>query len=127
MDQTLDDISAAIDLAIDGAGPLFAGFAGDGEADAATAAGLPDRAAPIPLVPHDPTRATPGSSPSWSLDGHLIQQLLEDWCLVRLPGRQDQGEEFALTLRPEVDFGTETALASAERLLLCPPFPPAAC
>jgi len=127
MDGTLDDVALAIDLTIEGSGAVLVVLARDGIADAATATHPPDRATTVAFVSHDPLGAATGSSLSRSLDRHLLQQLGEHRCLVRLSRGQDDGEWLALTLRPEVDFGAEPPLAPAERLLLCPPFPPAAC
>ena len=47
--------------------------------------------------------------------------------VVDLAGRRDQAQGIAQSIDGDVDFGGQTAARAPDRLILNPPFPPAAC
>jgi hypothetical protein len=59
--------------------------------------------------------------------GEALGQIREGAGLVRLAGREDEGERQALGVTAQVEFGREAATAAPQRLPVLPPFAPAAC
>jgi hypothetical protein len=89
---------------------------------------MPDLFAAIALVAHDSPRPQPGATAVAPRYGAVFHQGLKDGGLVLLARRQEQRHKLAVPFRTEMDFGTEAALAPAERFGVCSPFfAPAAC
>ena len=126
-DQPLNDIPLSVGRPVEGASAVLVGLVGDGVADTAAAAGLPDLPAAVALVADDALWTAAGPAASRSLDRHPVQQLVEHRRLVRLARRERHRQRLARALRAQVNLGTAAAPAAAERLLFGPPFPLAAC
>jgi hypothetical protein len=74
---------------------------------------LSDLAAAIAFIAHNAAGAQSGTPATNPLDGTLFHQGLESRCFVSLAGRQGDGHQLAIAFGPDVDLGTEAALAAA--------------
>lgn len=70
--------------------------------------------------------AQPGPAPAAPLDLAGIQQCLNHQHLIALPSREQEGQRPSAPVTLQVDFGSETALRAAKRLVAGPFFAPAA-
>src|SRR5215212_12067689 len=126
--QVLHAVAPPVQRPIEGAAAALVGLARDGVPDAAAAARLADGPAAVAFVAGYALGAHPGPPAAGPPHRALRQQLREHRCLVRLAGREYQGQRLAAALGAEMHLGGEPALAAAERLLRrVPPFAPAAC
>lgn len=96
---------------------LGVGFAGNDRSDAADAGGGAIALAVVAFV---------GDGGAGPHVGPEIQQRFELWAVTGLSTSQDEGEGQAGKVGLEVDLRRETAPRAAERLILLPPFAPAA-
>jgi hypothetical protein len=90
---------------------------GDGGADAAGAGGLPVGLGVVALV------AEGGAGRDVGAD---VEKGLEVAAVAGFSARQMEGERAAIEVGLEMDLGREAAARAAERLILLPPFAPAA-
>ena len=128
IDQALHPVPQPVRGAVERSAAPLGPLAGDCVADAApsTVRSIPPPG--VAFVADHPVGPQAGTAPARPSDGALLQQPLEDGGLVLLARRQQQRQQLAPALRPEMDLGREAALAAPERLRRrVPPFAPAAC
>ena len=113
IDEPLNAIAQAVDGSIERPLVTFILLARDRNPDTMLAGILPDVPAAVPFIAHDAMGSALG--PAWSppLHGTGLHELVEDYRLVPLPRREDQGHQLAAPFSPQVHFGTETASAPA--------------
>ena len=81
----------------------------------------------IPLIRANPSGAATRASRPLAFDGALLDQCLRLRCFVALARRQPERDRSSLAVGAQVEFGRESPATPAERLLVLPPFAPAAC
>jgi hypothetical protein len=113
IDQTLDFIPLPVEAVVKRAGAMLPAFAGNREADPMPPQVLSNRPAALGLIADEPLRTPLGTARSPTFHGALGHQGNQDFCLMTLPRREDEGHGLALALSPEMDFGTKAALAAS--------------
>jgi hypothetical protein len=87
-----------------------------------------NRPAAIGLIAHEPPRPPLRAPSPRALHSTLSHQGNQEFRLVALPRREQEGDRLAVAFGPQVDFGAEATLAASERFGLWGPFfAPAAC
>jgi hypothetical protein len=128
VDQPLDPVTLPVERPIKWPRAALVRFMGNGDADAAPPQVGPDLPTAVALITHDSPRSQAGSSPSRPLDGPLLHQALKRRRFMAFAGRQHDGHGLPIPVGAEMDFGTEAALAAAQRFgRWVPFFAPAAC
>jgi hypothetical protein len=117
VDQPFDPVPQPVQLAVERGGLLAHRVGRDHRQDAAHQQLLPD---PVRVVAHVADQAARAG-------GEVLDQSREGAGLVRLAGREDQGERQAARVAAQVELGREPATGTAQRLVLLPPLAPAAC
>jgi hypothetical protein len=74
---------------------------------------VPNPPAAVPFIAHDTMGSALGAAWPTPLDGTSLHELFEDHCLVSLSRCEDEGHQLAAPFGPQMDFGTETAPATA--------------
>jgi hypothetical protein len=74
---------------------------------------VPNPSAALAFVPNDAVRTVLGAARSASLHLPTLHQLWENQRLMPLARGQHEGHQFAAPFSPQVDFGAETAPATA--------------
>jgi hypothetical protein len=74
---------------------------------------VPNLPAAEPLIAHDTMGSALGAAWPTPLDGTSLHELFEDHGLVSLSRCEDEGHQLAAPFGPQMDFGTETAPATA--------------
>jgi len=127
VETLLDTMPFPIGPLVERTPPPFGAFAGNDHPNAMLTQIPAERTTAVAFIRADPLRTQARSAPPASFDRSLFQQRLGWGRLMLLPGGQTAGERTALPVGAERDLGREAASASAERLLVLPPFAPAAC
>ena len=115
--QPLDPIPQAVQLAVERQRRRAGRVGRDHRQDAADQQVLPD---PVGIVAHVADQAARARR-------HVLDQGLECAALVRLPGREDDGERQPIRVAAQVQLGREATAGAAQRLSVLPPLAPAAC
>src|SRR3954453_17719060 len=115
--QPLDPIPQAVELAVERQRRRAGRVGRDHRQDAAEQQVLPD---PVGIVAHVADQAARARC-------HVLDQGLKCTALVRLPGREDDGEWQPIRVAAQVQLGREAAAGAAQRLSVLPPLAPAAC
>ena len=113
VDSPLHQIALPVQGTVERTGASFVDFPRDAIENSLSSEISPNPAAAVPFVAADPLRfdggtATPGTSPL-----PLGHQPLEHAGLVPLTRGQHEGHRLALTLDPQMDFGTEPSTDNA--------------
>src|SRR3954469_11916493 len=115
--QPLDPIPQAVELAVERQRRRAGRVGRDHRQDAAEQQVLPD---PVGIVAHVADQAARARC-------HVLDQGLKCTALVRLSGREDDGEWQPIRVAAQVQLGREAAAGAAQRLSVLPPLAPAAC
>src|SRR5215212_7785838 len=127
-EEVLDQVSAAVEVPIEGPGAVLGAELGDGVADAPTTEGGTVAMSRVGFVARGPAGTTARPSASRATDRALVHERLEDGRFVLLTRSEQHGQRLASALGLEVHLGREAALAAPQRLRFWrPPFAPAAC
>ena len=128
IDQTLDFIPLPIEAAVKWSCAMLAAFARNREADPVAPQGLANRPAALGLIADEPLRTPLGAARPATFPGAWGPQGDQDERLMTRPRREDKGHGLALALGPQMEVGTQAALAASEGFgLWVPCVAPAAC
>jgi three-Cys-motif partner protein len=117
VDEPLDPVAEPVQRAVERGGLLAHRVRGDDRQDPSHQQLPPD---PVGVVARVADQAADARR-------HVLEQGPERAGLVRLPGREDDGQGQAAGVAAEVQLGREPAARSAQGLTVPPPFAPAAC
>src|SRR5262245_15044189 len=106
-------MAEAVEDSIKQSGATFVLFARDGDPNPMLAGIVPNPSAAIAFVPNDAVWAVLGAARSDSLHLPTLHQWREHQRLMPLARGQHEGHQFAAPFSPPVDFGAETAPATA--------------
>lgn len=125
-DQSLDDISLAIGAPIHHPGPGLGPELRDDRRNAATAEMIANPGARVAAVTEQ--RPWPHAWSPWSEapDRSAAHQVFERGLLMAFAGSELEGDRPSTALAPKVELAAEAATRPPERLVLLPPFAPAA-
>jgi hypothetical protein len=112
INQALNLIALPIEVVVKRAGTMLPLFAGNREADAMAPQEPSNRPAAIGLIANEPPRALLRAPRPWAFHCTLSHQGDQDFCLMALSRREQEGDWLAVAFGPQMDFGTETALAA---------------
>lgn len=90
---------------------------GNSDSDAASAQVSPDLPAAVALIAGHTIWANPWPSSSWSLDRSCLHQSFKHTLLMALSCRDQSSNGLTAALGPQVDLGTEAALAASQRFV----------
>jgi hypothetical protein len=124
IDEALDPVVETVDGSIERPGTTFVPLARHGAPPPMLARIGPNLPAAVPLIAHDTRRSALGTVWPTPLDGTGLHEWCEDPRLVLLSRCEDEGHQLAFLFGPPVDFGTETAPATASGFGLWGPFLP---
>src|SRR5262245_64279865 len=113
MDQALDVMPLLVEAAVKRSGARLAALAGNRQAAAVAPPVLSNRPAARGLIAAEPLRTPLGAAGPATFHGALGHQGDRDARFMTLPRRQSEGHGLALALGPQMDFGTEPALAAS--------------
>ncbi len=81
----------------------------NGEANASAPQQGPIGLTCVPFIGNDAVRTPFGATWSLAFDGSLVKEREQVRCLMRLAGREDEGEGLTTPLSAQVNLGTEAA------------------
>jgi hypothetical protein len=113
IDEALDPVAETVVGSIERPGATFVPLARNGDPNPMLARILPNLPATVPFIAHDTMGSALGAARPTPLDGTGLHERFEDHRLVPLSRCEDKGHQLATPFGPQVDFGTETAPATA--------------
>jgi hypothetical protein len=112
IDQPLDLTPQPVQGPIKRPRPLLMVFPGNGDTGPMTPQVLPNGSTAIALIADEPPRAPLGATGASTFDRPLCHQGHTHGGLMPLAWSEQPGQGLAIALGPEMDFGTEAALAA---------------
>src|SRR4051812_28393741 len=113
-DEPLHQVAGAIGRAVEGAAPPLIALAGDRHVDPVPPGIAPDLPTAVALAADDAPGPSPRPPAPRPLDRPLLHEPLEGGGLVSLAGGEQQRQQLAPTLHPQVDLCAEAAPATPE-------------
>ena len=127
VDEAFHGVAGTVGVAREARLATLAGLGRDHRADFAAAAIAARLAAGVSLVARHRARAQAWPAAPGPADGTAVEQGRERLLVMRLAGREHEGDSQPGAIAPQVQLGGEAAARAAKALRLLPPFAPAAC
>ena len=126
--EPLNPVSHPVGFPVKGTASFIITLPWDSNMDAMTYEIVPDPLGTIAFISDETLGTIPWPPTMESFDRTTLHEIKEPCCLVGFTRSKGYRYRFALSFRPDVDFGREPTSTTAKSLFCLPPFfAPAAC